>query len=138
MLLGSRFRAGFFLLAAAYSLSCSGTSDSRLWARANRIHERAVVIDAHAHPKPGSAETLNLGEKTGTFELDFITMKEGGLDGVFFTAPLLGGQDEGPKDPGQILEDIDSIVSEVQRFEDLAEIARSTEDIRRIHGLGMV
>ncbi len=136
MLPGSRFRAAFLFLATVSSLSCSGPSDSRLWALANRIHERAVVIDAHAHPKPGSAETLNLGEKTGTFELDFITMKEGGLDGVFFTAPLLGGQDEEPKDPGQILEDINSIVREVQRLGDLAEIARSTEDIRRIHGLG--
>ena len=54
-------------------------------------------------------------------------MKEGGLDGVFFTAPLLGGQDEGPKGPERILEDLGAIVQEVQRYGDLAEIARLME-----------
>ena len=83
--------AGLAPVATAFSLSCSDPSEAALLTRAGRVHEDAIVVDAHAHPKPGYAPTLILGKKTGTFELDFITMKEGGLDAVFFSAPLLGG-----------------------------------------------
>jgi membrane dipeptidase len=117
-------------------LSCAKTSDSTLWERANRIHEEAVVIDAHAHPKPGAAETLSLGEKKAGFEVDFVTMKEGGLDAVFFSLPVLTSESDARPDSVRILEDARAVADEVERFEGLAEIARSSEDISRIQALG--
>ena len=136
MITATSFRAGSILLTTVSFLSCSGTSDGTLWERANRIHEQAVVIDAHAHPKPGGAETMSLGEKTGAFELDFITMKEGGLDAVFFSVPLLRSESPGRPESVLILEDAGAVTDEVERFADLAEIAYSPEDILRIHDLG--
>lgn len=129
-------RAGSFLVATLPLLSCSGSSDETPGERATRIHEGAVVVDAHAHPKPGAAETLSLGEKTEAFELDFITMKEGGLDGVFFSVPLLRSESRGQPASVQVLEDVDLITDEVERFGDLAEIARSPADIVRIQSQG--
>jgi membrane dipeptidase len=130
------FRPELVLFAAVLPLSCSGANDDPLEARVARIHEQAIVIDAHAHPKPGYAEGLNLGERTPGFELDFLTMEEGGLDAVFFSAPLLVAQAEGPPGRAEILEDLGSVVHEVEKLVDLAEIARAPGDMERIHALG--
>jgi len=129
-------RAGLMLLAVVSFFACSATRDETLRERANSIHQQAVVIDAHAHPKPSAAETLSLGEKTEAFEVDFLTMKEGGLDAVFFAVPLPGMQSAGLPEPAQILADVEAIADEVERFQDLAEIAQSPDDIARIHALG--
>jgi len=95
-----------------------------------------VVVDAHAHPKPHAAEILSLGEKTAAFEVDFLTMKEGGLDAVFFSVPMLRSESDGRPDSVLIVEDARAVADEVERFGNLAEIARSSEDISRIHALG--
>jgi membrane dipeptidase len=129
-------RVPSMLLTTLCVLSCSGPSDSTLWERANRIHEEAVVIDAHAHPKPGAAETLSLGEKTAAFEVDFVTMREGGLDAVFFSVPMLTSESGGRPESVLILEDARAVADEVERFGDLAETAHSSADISRIHTLG--
>jgi membrane dipeptidase len=124
------------LLTALGVLSCARAPDSTPWERAVRIHEDAVVIDAHAHPKPGATETLNLGEKTASFELDFLTMKEGGLDAVFFSVPMLSSESDERPESVRIVEDARAVADEVARFGDLAEIARSSEDLSRILTLG--
>ena len=129
-------RAPSVLLTTVCVLSCAGPWDRTLWGRANRIHGQAVVIDAHAHPKPGAAETLSLGEKTAAFEVDFVTMKEGGLDAVFFALPMLRSDSGERPDAILIVEDARAVAEEVGRFGDLAEVARSSEDISRIHTLG--
>lgn len=136
MLPSTALRVGCVLLTTLQVLSCTGSSNSSLRSGTNRIHEGAVVIDAHAHPKSNEAEALILGERTGAIEVDFITMEEGGLDAVFFSAPLLRGRSGSPETPEQVLEDIGSIVEEVRRHGDLAEVARSPGDILRIHRLG--
>lgn len=82
-------QAGFALTTTLLIFACSSTPDETPILTANTIHERALVIDAHAHPKPGAEASLSLGEKTAGFELDFLTMKEGGLDAVFFSLPML-------------------------------------------------
>jgi len=70
--------------------------DEELRKKAIEIHFEAIVIDAHAHPMTSYAITpdatpdnLDLGKKTEYSSVDFITMKEGGLDAVFFSLPLL-------------------------------------------------
>ena len=105
-----------FLLITTLSLlvmSCSAEREVFLKRRANRLHEQAIVIDAHAHPKSNEAPYLILGEQTGAIEVDFITMKSGGLDGVFFSVPLLRGQAGLSPGPAQIIADIDTIRDEV-------------------------
>ena len=118
------------------ALSCSQTTEKALRRRAGRIHEEAIVIDAHVHPKSNEATHLHLGEKTGEIEVDFITMEEGGLDAVFFSVPLLRGSSGQSPEPAQILEDIESLKNEVGRYGTLAETATSPEEILRIHGSG--
>ena len=136
MLAAVNIRAGFVLTTTLLILACSSTPDSAPIETANTIHERAVVIDAHAHPKPGAEATLSLGEKTEGFELDFLTMKEGGLDAVVFSLPMPKTESTRQPPPEEILADVKALEEEVGRFGDLAEIARSPADVSRIHERG--
>jgi membrane dipeptidase len=130
------FLASSFVAATLASLSCTGGEEAQPGSMAQRVHDQAIVVDAHAHPRPGNPDSLNLGEQAGTYELDFLTMGEGGLDAVFFSAPILGGRTGGPTGPDRLMEDLESIVEEVRRHGDLAEVALSSGDIRRSHSLG--
>ncbi len=132
----SDLRTASILAIPVLFLACSYSEDQPQSETAPTIHEQAIVVDAHAHPKPGAAEALNLGEKTGTFELDFITMQEGGLDAVFFSVPLLRRESTGQTEPVQILEDIGMLRQEVARLGGLAEVALSPTDISSIHQTG--
>ncbi len=121
------------LLAFVSVLSCSGEADVTSRHRSYRIHDRAVVIDAHAHPKPGAADALILGKRTEGFEVDFLTMREGGLDAVFFSVPMMMSEPTGLPEAAQILADVVLIENEIAQYPHLAEIARSPEDISRLH-----
>lgn len=130
------YRAGIVVVSSAGVLACSETQDDTPRVGANAIHDQAIVIDAHAHPKPGAAEFVSLGEKRGGFELDFLTMREGGLDAVFFSLPLLRSESTGLSQAEQVLEDVRVLEDEVRRFEELADVARSPGDILRIQSGG--
>jgi|GEM_PF-7070323 len=69
--------------------------DEALWKKAWKIRQEAIVIDAHAHPMTTQGMisdavlvNLDLSRKTKYSVIDFITMKEGGLDAVFYSAPF--------------------------------------------------
>ena len=83
----------FFLLCVFSTAASAQTPDDPLWEKALQIHDEAIVMDAHAHPHLFSVpqpSPLNLGQKTGESQIDFPTMKEGGLDAVFMALPLRG------------------------------------------------
>jgi membrane dipeptidase len=132
----------FLSLFIAKNSSWAQEIDEELWKRAMEIHFNAIVIDAHAHPMTSNAITpdatpdnLDLGKKTEYSSVDFITMKEGGLDAVFFSLPLLNDINEGnPKK--KIFDDIVLMRSHVDKYSSLAEIALTPSDIRRIHNSG--
>ncbi|MFC2165264.1 dipeptidase [Acidobacteriota bacterium] len=106
--------------------------------KANKIHSDALVFDAHAHPMIylyATPEKLELGKKTDMSQMDFITMKEGGLDAVFLSLPLVG-DDSKAKPTEKILNNIGYIREQLKKYSDLAELALSSADIRRIHRAG--
>jgi membrane dipeptidase len=125
-----------------YNPASTQKIDEELWKKAMEIHNDAIVIDAHAHPMTSyvlnpeaTPDNLDLGKKTELSTVDFISMKEGGLDVVFFGLPLINDINEGNPSK-KILDDIVLIRNHVNRYSSLAEIALSPGDIRRIHGLG--
>jgi len=112
--------------------------EPKLWEKARKIHDEALVLDAHAHPVIGGNNPridLELGGKTGKSQVDFITMKEGGLDGLFLALPLMKEEDR-DKPVKMILDSIEIIKNHVQKYPLLAEIALIPADIRKIHEAG--
>ena len=96
--------------------------DEELWQKAKKIHFDAIVIDAHAHPMTSQGMTpdavpdnLDLGKKTEYSCVDFISMKEGGLDAAFFSIPLLNDFNPGNQTK-RILDDIVLLSSHVDKY----------------------
>ena len=113
--------------------------DKKLSEKASRIHDEAIIIDAHAHYRfyrDGKPENMNMGEKTSTSDMDFITMKAGGLDAVFFSVPLLDRPPSSKSAKENISDGIAMIRRQVNKYNTLAELAFTPENIIRIHESG--
>jgi membrane dipeptidase len=126
----------------AYNPASTQEIDEKLWKKTLEIHNDAIVIDAHAHPMTSYVITpdatpnnLNLSKKTEYSSVDFITMKEGGLDAAFFSLPLLNDINEG-NPTKKIFDDIVLMRNHINKYSSLAEIALTPSDIRRIHDSG--
>lgn len=110
--------------------------DPVLWKKAMQIHQEAIVIDTHCDTPMAVFESqINLGKKTDKTDVDFIKMKEGGVDAMFF-AVFVGNNLDDKHPSKQALEMIDEIYNQVKQNPTLAELAFSTQDIHRIHGTG--
>ncbi|MCK4762583.1 MAG: membrane dipeptidase [Candidatus Aminicenantes bacterium] len=110
--------------------------DQQLWKKALKIHDEAVVIDTHCDTPMAILERkIDLGQKTTATEVDFIKMKEGGVDASFFAVFVSNRLDK--KNPSKrALEMIDEIYRQVENNPHLAEIACSPAGIKRIEGTG--
>lgn len=110
--------------------------DPDLWQKALKIHERAIVIDTHCDtPMHMLDRGIDIGVKSQKNDVDLIRMKEGGLDAIFFAVFISNDLDE--KHPAtRALELIDEIYRQVERYPDLAGMAYSPQDIRKLHEEG--
>jgi len=104
--------------------------------KAAKIHEKVFTIDTHCDTpmmlfRPG----FDIGKKNdrekGGGRVDFVRMKEGGMDAMFF-AVFLG---QGPRTPeanekakNEALEIIDSIYSAVEKYSDIASLGFNPSD----------
>jgi membrane dipeptidase len=133
-----RFMFTLLCLFVLFNFVSAQEVDKELWEKAQKIHDDVLVIDPHAHPMIYLYATpyfLDLGNKTGRSQIDFVTMKEGGVDTVFLSMPLVN--DEGSGNPSKkINDDIELIREQVKKYSDLASIASTPSDIRRIHNAG--
>jgi membrane dipeptidase len=124
---------GVFTLPAAEAVE---KLDPQLWEKALKIHQEAIVVDTHVDtPMVMMYRDLDMGQRNDKSEVDFIRMKEGGLDAVFFAAFVSNRSDD--KHPAKnALELIDEIYRQVENHPDLAQLAFSPQDIRNIHQQG--
>lgn len=130
--------------------SCSSASDknerneTRLLQRAERIHKQALTVDSHVDtPMWFTRPGFDFGVRHDPYEqqskLDIPRMEEGGLDGVFF-AVFVGQQErtiEGNKKAlAHAEKTMDSIYSNLLRFDDKMELALTPNDLKRIAKTG--
>jgi membrane dipeptidase len=97
------------------------------------IHEKAIVFDAHAHPvlhNRRSVENLDLGIDNPNSQIDFIKMKKGGVNAVFYPLPILIDVKEKPLK--MVINSFKLIKEVVGKYPELAEIAYSVEDLQRL------
>ncbi|NIM13065.1 MAG: membrane dipeptidase [Candidatus Aminicenantes bacterium] len=135
-----RFLIGISLLLligiSGFNLPAKDKIDPKLWEKAKKIHQEAIVIDTHCDtPMVLRHRKLDLGQKTDKNEVDFIRMKQGGLDAIFFAVFVSNRLDD--KHPAKnALEMIDEIFLQVEKYPGLAQMAFSPQDIRDIHKQG--
>lgn len=110
--------------------------EPRLWRQALELHLEAIVVDTHCDtPMVLLEEGVDIGQRSGKNDLDFIRMKEGGLDASFFALFVSNSLDN--KHPAtKALEMLDAVYRQVEKYPHLAEIAYSPRDIRSLHQKG--
>jgi membrane dipeptidase len=115
-------------------------ADAGLYEKARGIHERVFTLDTHVDIPAQWSTTPQNDADSGTAQVTFRKMKQGGLDGAFF-AVYVG---QGPRTPAG---DSAAKASAMQKFsgihrsvdtmyKDKAEIAYQPEDVPRIRAKG--
>jgi membrane dipeptidase len=106
--------------------------------RAARIHEEAIVFDAHCDALMKVVDDgVDLGVRSDQGHVDFVRMAEGGLDVEVFAVWV--PPDFWPDRAKQrALTMIDALHDALKRHPDKAALARTAADARRIVGQGKV
>ncbi|MEM6335308.1 MAG: dipeptidase [Bacteroidota bacterium] len=108
-------------------------SEDSLWAEALRIHYNAIVIDGHIDtPTLMLTRGYDLARRHATNHVDLPRMREGGLDGAFFSiyVPARYGDSEAATDYARRL--IDEVGRQLASVPDEAQLATSAAEARRI------
>lgn len=131
-------------LCLSFLLGHAGNEDAALKAKAARIHASAVTIDSHTDtPLRMVQKGFSIGERHDPIKeyskVDLPRMKEGGLDGVFFAVFVSQGARntvgyEKVKARAHLL--FDTIEAAVGRFPDLAGIASTPAEMKKLTKLG--
>jgi membrane dipeptidase len=129
------------VISMSMSYSSSGQSVQNPSSQELRtIHEKALTVDTHCDTPMNIVEDgFDIGKRNSSGKVDLPRMKEGGLDAMFFAA-FTGQKKRTPEnykesyDLANLL--IDSTLSAVKRYPDLAEIAYTSKDAVRIEKSG--
>jgi len=124
-------------------ISCTKKSDEQsLIEKAAKIHDEALTIDTHEdtplHLKRDTTfalDQLHDGHKKGSGKVDFPRMDKGGLDAAFFIVWTAQGDrnlQANQKVKEKALSIYDVIIKNVNKYQKLAELAYSTDDVYRI------
>lgn len=106
------------------------------------IHQKALTVDTHVDtPMALLNESYDVGKRNEAphSRVDFVRMKEGGLDAIFFAAftgqreRTVENTEEAYKRAHQM---IDSTWAVCEKYHNLAEVATSSADAERLKKLG--
>lgn len=127
----------FFLISTAF-MKEKGVTDKQVIA----VHKKALTVDTHVDtPMALLNEGFDMGQRNEAprSRVDFVRMQEGGLDAVFFAA--FTGQRERTPENTEVAyqlahQMIDSTYAVCKKYNQLAEVATSSEDAERLKALG--
>ncbi len=149
----SRVASTFALLGALTSMGTVGaqtTPASDLAARARRIHAEAIVLDTHIDTtqrlmqpgwnfferhEPNARGQRGPGARGN--HVDYPRMREGGLDGLFFSI-YMAGSVTGPIAVKRSLEQIDAVRRLAETRPDAMVLATTAAEIRAAHQAGKI
>ncbi|MDF1549102.1 MAG: dipeptidase [Bacteroidales bacterium] len=136
--------AGLSVLPSLNAETLFFSDNEKLKKRAAKIHSKILTLDSHCDtPLSILYDNVDMGVKndpkaTGS-KVDFVRMKEGGLDASFFAVFLGQGKrddESNAKAKKKALEIFDSIHQTVNKYPHLAEIALNPSDAYRIQKIG--
>ena len=123
---------GAAIAAVPIFLFAQSVSDVQVSARANRLHDRAIVVDTHDDTPQRLLfdKTFNIGMRNKDGHVDIPRMREGGLDALFFSI-WVPSQITGPPAVKRALDLIDSVREAVRTHPNDLMLANTAADIRR-------
>lgn len=112
-------------------VSCQNGTES-IEDKAARIHDEVFTVDTHCDtPMMLFKEDFDPGKKNEMGKVDFVRMKEGGMDAMFFAVFIGQGSrtaEANARAKAKANEIIDSIYAAAEHYPELAEICTSPED----------
>jgi membrane dipeptidase len=145
----------FFAVAAALALAGSALPaaadpqpDAALTARARKLLDEVPLIDGHndlvweyRQRVQNHLDKIDLRSDTGHFEkpmhTDIPRLRRGGVGGQFWSV-YVPADLPGPQAVVAVLEQIDDVARLAARYPDVFEMARSADDVVRIHKAGRI
>src|SRR5580704_17736495 len=103
-------------------------------ARAHRLHFSTYVSDTHDDTTQRflSKSGFDLSKRSDSGSIDSPRMKEGGMNGIFFSI-WIDGKTMGPDAIRQALDQIDLVRTIVAKYPKDIVLCRTSEDVRRAH-----
>jgi membrane dipeptidase len=126
-----------FLGATAILLSAQTGDGAAVSPRARALHERALVFDGHIHAIDREFyHGGDIGQRKPDGQFDLPRAKEGGLGAFFLSIFVTEDYYPGRLETKQALRMLDCAIEQVGHNSQSVEIARTAQDIERIHGSG--
>jgi membrane dipeptidase len=124
-------------LAAALGLARSGAGDDAA-ERARKLHFSSIVLDTHDDTTQRFfSKRFDLGRRNPDGSVDIPRMREGGMNGIFFSI-WIDGRILGPPAVEKALDQIAAVQENVERYSSDLVLARTAEDVRRAHAEGKI
>jgi membrane dipeptidase len=107
-------------------------------ARAHKLHFSSLVIDTHDDTTQRMfSKDYDLGKHNADGAVDIPRMREGGMNGIFFSI-WIDGRTMGPPAIQKALDQIDAVRENVKRYPNEIVLARTADEVRRAHSQGKI
>jgi len=131
-------RRAFALLCVGFCLCLAvllvrSTSADDIAERAHKLHFSSIVLDTHDDTTQRFfSKNYDLGKRNPDGHVDIPRMREGGMNGIFFSI-WIDGRIMGPPAVQKALDQIDAVHQNVQKYSKDLVFCRTAEDVRRAH-----
>ncbi len=106
--------------------------------RAHKLQFSSIVIDTHDDTTQRLfSKDYDLGKRNADGAIDIPRMREGGMNGIFFSI-WIDGRTMGPPAIQKALDQIDAVRETVKKYPNEIVLARTAEDVRRAHAQGKI
>ena len=107
-------------------------------AQARKVHFSSLVLDTHDDTTERLfTKDFDLGKRNAMGHVDVPRMREGGMNGIFFSI-WIDGRIMGPPAIQKALDQIDAVRENVSRLSRDMLFARTAADVRRAHAQGKI
>jgi membrane dipeptidase len=127
---------GFSLCLAALLVRSSSADDAA--ERAHKLHFSSIVLDTHDDTTQRFfSKHFDLGKRNPEGHVDIPRMREGGMNGIFFSI-WIDGRIMGPAAVQKALDQIDAVHQNIQKYSKDMALCLTAEDVRRAHAQGKI
>lgn len=126
------------LLIAAGALLARKAAGDDVAERARKLHFSSIVLDTHDDTTQRFfTKDFDIGKRNTDGSVDIPRMREGGMNGIFFSI-WIDGRIMGPPAVEKALDQIDAVRENVLKYSKDIVLCRTADDVRRAHAQGKI
>jgi len=107
-------------------------------ASSRKLHFSSIVLDTHDDTTQRFfSKDFDLGKRNPDGQVDIPRMREGGMNGIFFSI-WIDGRIIGPPAVQKALDQIDGVHENVRKYSKDMVFCRTADEVRRAHAQGKI